>query len=169
MTTASPTAAHTLADFAVTSLSGKPVALKDYAGKVVLIVNTASACGFTPQYKQLQALYAQYESQGLIVLAFPCNQFGAQESGNADQIGAFCEARFAVKFPIMAKIDVNGANADPLYQWLKTEKRGVLGTKNIKWNFTKFLIAKDGSVFKRYGSITKPSAIQADIQRLLAA
>ena len=160
---------NTLAHFTVNNLAGKQVALKDYLGKVVLIVNTASACGFTPQYKDLQALYGQYQAQGLEVLAFPCNQFGAQESGDAEQIGAFCEARFAVKFPIMANIVVNGANADPLYQWLKSSQPGVLGSEGIKWNFTKFLIAKDGTVFKRYGSITKPASIAGDIERLLAA
>jgi glutathione peroxidase len=159
----------TLSDFTVTNLAGKPVALADYAGKVVLIVNTASACGFTPQYKGLQALYAQYQAQGLVVLAFPCNQFGAQESGSAAQIGDFCEARFAVKFPIMGKIDVNGANADPLYSWLKDSKRGFLGTASIKWNFTKFLVAKDGSVYKRYGSKDAPKSLAADILKLLAA
>ncbi len=165
MTTSKPLL--TLADFNVTNLAGKPVALKDYFGKVVLIVNTASACGFTPQYKALQSLYADLHDQGLEILAFPCNQFGAQESGNAEQIGAFCDLRFAVKFPLMAKIDVNGSRADPLYQWLKTSKPGVLGTEGIKWNFTKFLIAKNGTVFKRYGSIVKPQAIKADIERLL--
>jgi glutathione peroxidase len=159
---------QTLADFNVTNLAGKPVALKNYLGKVVLIVNTASACGFTPQYKALQALYGDLQSKGLEILAFPCNQFGAQESGNAEQIGAFCDLRFSVKFPLMAKIDVNGPNADPLYQWLKTSKPGVLGTQGIKWNFTKFLIAKDGTVFKRYGSIVKPAAMKTDIDRLLA-
>ncbi len=160
---------HTLADFTVTNISGKPVDLKDYLGKVVLIVNTASACGFTPQYKALQALYGDLQAKGLEILAFPCNQFGAQESGNAEQIGAFCDLRFSIKFPLMAKIDVNGPNADPLYQWLKTSKPGVLGTQGIKWNFTKFLIAKDGTVFKRYGSIVKPQAMKRDIDALLAA
>jgi glutathione peroxidase len=158
-----------LTDFTVTNLAGKPVDLKDYAGKVVLIVNTASACGFTPQYKALQALYSEHQANGLVVLAFPCNQFGAQESGNSDQIGAFCEARFAVKFPIMAKIDVNGPSADPLYQWLKSSKPGFLGTQGIKWNFTKFLVAKDGTVFKRYGSNVKPDAMASDIKQLLNA
>jgi glutathione peroxidase len=160
---------NTLADFKVTSIAGKPVDLKDYLGKVVLIVNTASACGFTPQYKALQALYVDLQAKGLEILAFPCNQFGAQESGNAEQIGAFCDLRFSVKFPLMAKIDVNGEQADPLYQWLKTSKPGVLGSKSIKWNFTKFLIAKDGTVFKRYGSIVKPQSMKADIDRLLSA
>ncbi len=159
----------TLADFNVNTIAGKNVALKDYLGKVVLIVNTASACGFTPQYKALQTLYSQLQAQGLEILAFPCNQFGAQESGSAEQIGAFCDVRFSVKFPLMAKIDVNGPQADPLYQWLKSSQPGVLGTQAIKWNFTKFLIAKDGTVFKRYGSIVKPESIAADIQRLLAA
>ncbi len=162
-----PTA--TLTDFTVTNLAGKPVALKDYVGKVVLIVNTASACGFTPQYRALQTLYGDLQDKGLEILAFPCNQFGAQESGNAAQIGAFCDLKFSIKFPLMAKIDVNGPNADPLYQWLKASKPGVLGTQGIKWNFTKFLIAKDGTVFKRYGSIVKPQSIKGDIDRLLAA
>ncbi len=159
----------TLTDFTVTNLAGKAVELKDYADKVVLIVNTASACGFTPQYKALQSLYAEHQANGLVVLAFPCNQFGSQESGSSDQIGAFCEARFAVKFPIMGKIDVNGPEAAPLYQWLKSSKPGILGTQGIKWNFTKFLIAKDGTVFKRYGSMVKPDAIAGDIKRLLNA
>jgi glutathione peroxidase len=160
---------NTLADFKVISIAGKPVDLKDYLGKVVLIVNTASACGFTPQYKALQALYSDLQAKGLEILAFPCNQFGAQESGNAEQIGAFCDLRFSVKFPLMAKVDVNGEQADPLYQWLKASKPGVLGSKSIKWNFTKFLIAKDGAVFKRYGSIVKPQSMKADIDRLLSA
>jgi glutathione peroxidase len=159
----------TLASFTVTTLAGKSVPLSDYAGKVVLIVNTASACGFTPQYQGLQALYAQYEAQGLVVLAFPCNQFGAQEKSSSAHIGEFCEAKFAVRFPIMAKIEVNGVNASPLYVWLTNSKRGVLGTRYIKWNFTKFLISKDGTVFERYGSMTKPQALARDIERLLAA
>lgn len=167
MTTTTTTT--TLSDFTVTNLAGQPVTLADYAGKVVLIVNTASACGFTPQYKGLQALYSAYEVQGLVVLAFPCNQFGAQESGSASQIGDFCEARFAVKFPIMGKIEVNGARTDPLYEWLKTSKPGFLGTRSIKWNFTKFLIAKDGSVYKRYGSKDAPKSLEADVQKLLSA
>jgi glutathione peroxidase len=157
----------TLANFTVTNLAGKTVALDTYLGKVVLIVNTASTCGFTPQYQGLQSIYALYEARGLVVLAFPCNQFGGQESGNAEQIGALCETRFAVKFPIMAKIEVNGINADPLYEWLKESKTGFLGTPAIKWNFTKFLIAKDGTVFKRYSSYTKPAALAADIEHLL--
>ncbi len=159
----------TLADFKVSDIAGKTVDLKDYLGKVVLIVNTASACGFTPQYKALQALYSDLQAQGLEILAFPCNQFGAQETGSAEQIGRFCDLRFSIKFPLMAKIDVNGAAADPLYQWLKASKPGLLGTQGIKWNFTKFLIAKDGSVFKRYASMVKPESMTGDIKRLLAA
>jgi glutathione peroxidase len=160
---------NTIADFTVTNIAGKLVDLKDYQGKVVLIVNTASACGFTPQYKALQALYTDLQAKGLEILAFPCNQFGAQESGSAEQIGAFCDLRFSVKFPLMAKIDVNGPAADPLYQWLKTSKPGLLGTQGIKWNFTKFLIAKDGTVYKRYASLVKPESMIGDIERLLAA
>jgi glutathione peroxidase len=159
----------TLADFTVTNINDKPVDLKQYLGKVVLIVNTASACGFTPQYKALQTLYSDLQAKGLEILAFPCNQFGAQETGSAEQIGSFCDLRFNVKFPLMAKIDVNGPAADPLYQWLKASKPGVLGTQGIKWNFTKFLIAKDGTVFKRYGSMVKPEAMADDIAHLLAA
>ena len=158
----------TLANFTATTLAGNPVSLADYVGKVVLIVNTASACGFTPQYKGLQALYDTHRAAGLAILAFPCNQFGAQESGDAAAIGVFCEARFAVKFPIMSKIDVNGANTAPLYAWLKTSRPGVLGSKSIKWNFTKFLLKRDGTVFKRYGSASTPQSLERDIQALLA-
>ncbi len=129
--------------FEANSLAGQPVPLSQFQGKVMLVVNTASECGFTPQYEGLQRLYDEYHGRGLAVLGFPCNQFGKQEPGDAQQIGQFCETRFAVRFPMFAKIDVNGADAHPLYQWLTTEKRGVLGTQGIKWNFTKFLLRRD--------------------------
>ncbi|CAM2936404.1 glutathione peroxidase [Cupriavidus taiwanensis] len=154
--------------FEASSLAGQPVPLSQFQGKVMLVVNTASECGFTPQYEGLQKLYDEYHGRGLEVLGFPCNQFGKQEPGDAQQIGQFCETRFAVRFPMFAKIDVNGPNAHPLYQWLTTEKRGVLGTQGIKWNFTKFLLRRDGTVFKRYAPTTKPEELRADIERLLS-
>ncbi|CAG9237125.1 Hydroperoxy fatty acid reductase gpx1 [Paraburkholderia tropica] len=146
---------------------GAPVSLEQYAGKVLLIVNTASECGFTPQYAGLQKLYEQYAARGLAVLGFPCNQFGKQEPGDATQIGAFCEKNFGVTFPMFEKIDVNGANAHPLYQWLTEEAPGVLGLERVKWNFTKFLVDRNGNVVKRYAPVTKPDAIAADIEKLL--
>ena len=158
-----------LSDFEARSLAGKPVPLKHYAGRVLLIVNTASQCGFTPQYKGLQALQDKYHAQGLDVLGFPCNQFGAQEPGGADEIGAFCERNYGVSFPMFEKVDVNGSHAHPLWKWLTGEAPGLLGLEAVKWNFTKFLIARDGSVFKRYAPQTDPAAISADIESLLAA
>ena len=158
-----------LSDFEARSLAGKPVPLKHYAGRVLLIVNTASQCGFTPQYKGLQALQDKYHAQGLDVLGFPCNQFGAQEPGGADEIGAFCERNYGVSFPMFEKVDVNGNQAHPLWKWLTGEAPGLLGLEAVKWNFTKFLIARDGSVFKRYAPQTDPAAISADIESLLAA
>ena len=154
--------------FEANSLAGQPVPLSQFRGKVLLIVNTASECGFTPQYAGLQALHDAYAGRGLEVLGFPCNQFGKQEPGDAQQIGQFCEARFGVTFPMFAKIDVKGADAHPLYQWLTSEKRGVLGTQAIKWNFTKFLLRRDGTVYKRYAPMTKPEEIRADIETLMA-
>ncbi|MFC4418902.1 glutathione peroxidase [Cupriavidus pampae] len=154
--------------FEANALTGAPVSLSDYRGKVLLIVNTASECGFTPQYTGLQTLHDVYGERGFEVLGFPCNQFGKQEPGDAAQIGAFCESRFQVTFPLFAKIDVNGADAHPLYRWLTAEKPGVLGTQAIKWNFTKFLLRRDGTVFKRYAPTTKPDEIRADIETLLA-
>lgn len=154
--------------FEANSLAGQPVPLSQFRGKVLLIVNTASECGFTPQYAGLQALHDAYAERGLEVLGFPCNQFGKQEPGDAQQIGQFCESRFSVTFPMFAKIDVNGPDAHPLYQWLTSEKRGVLGTQAIKWNFTKFLLRRDGTVYKRYGSMTKPEEIRVDIETLMA-
>ena len=158
-----------LFDFEARSLAGKTVPLKHYAGRVLLIVNTASQCGFTPQYKGLQALQDKYHAQGLDVLGFPCNQFGAQEPGGAEEIGAFCERNYGVSFPMFEKVDVNGSHAHPLWKWLTGEAPGLLGLEAVKWNFTKFLIARDGSVFKRYAPQTDPAAISADIESLLAA
>ena len=155
-------------DFSATALDGQPVDLGAYRGKVLLIVNTASACGFTPQYKGLEELHRQYGERGLAVLGFPCNQFGKQEPGTADEIGAFCETRFAVTFPLFAKIDVNGSAAHPLWQYLKKSAPGVLGTEAIKWNFTKFLVRRDGTVAHRYAPTTKPEDIARDIEALLA-
>ncbi|KQZ76140.1 MULTISPECIES: glutathione peroxidase [unclassified Nocardioides] len=159
---------HTLSDFNARLLDGTDQPLSAYAGKVALIVNTASQCGFTPQYKGLEELHEAYADQGLAVLGFPCNQFGGQEPGDAEAIGSFCERNFGVTFPIFEKVEVNGDDAHPLYQWLRAEKPGALGRK-IRWNFTKFLVGKDGTVIKRYGSTTKPEKISADIEKALAA
>ncbi|MEL0253665.1 MAG: glutathione peroxidase, partial [Novosphingobium sp.] len=136
-------------------------------GKVLLVVNTASKCGFTPQYDGLEKLWKDYGDKGFEVLAFPCNQFGAQEPGSADEIESFCKVNFGLSFPLMAKIEVNGDSADPLYDWLKKEAPGVLGTKAIKWNFTKFLIGRDGKVVRRYAPTDKPESISKDIEKLL--
>jgi glutathione peroxidase len=135
---------------------------------VLLIVNTASKCGFTPQYEGLEKVYDQFKDKGVAVLGFPCNQFGSQEPGSADDIGAFCQKNYGVNFPMFAKIDVNGSDAHPLYQYLKSEGRGILGSEAIKWNFTKFLVKKDGTVFKRYAPTTKPEEMVGDIEKLLA-
>ena len=159
---------NTLYDITADSLSGAPVKLDQYKGQVLLIVNTASKCGFTPQYQGLEAIYQQFKDQGAVVLGFPCNQFGAQEPGQADEIGAFCQKNYGVTFPLFAKIDVNGNNAHPLFTKLKKDAPGILGTESIKWNFTKFLIRKDGSVYKRYAPATKPEELAADIAKLLA-
>jgi glutathione peroxidase len=148
-------------------LGGETAALDRYRGKVLLIVNTASECGFTPQYAGLQQLYARFAARGFEVLGFPCNQFGKQEPGDAAQIGAFCEKNFGVTFPMFEKIDVKGANAHPLYRYLTSERRGLFGTKAIKWNFTKFLVDRDGNVVKRYGPRTPPEAIAGEIEPLL--
>ena len=150
-------------DFEAKDIQGKKVALKKYAGKLLLIVNTASSCGFTPQYKGLQALHEKYEAQGLVVLGFPCNQFGAQESGSEEEIASFCEMNFGVSFPLMSKVDVNGADAAPLYQWLCAQAPGILGSKAIKWNFTKFLVGRDGQVLKRYAPQDAPQSLERDI------
>lgn len=154
-------------DFVVKNAKGETVSLKQYEGKVLLIVNVASECGFTPQYEGLQNLYSDLAEKGLVVLGFPCNQFGGQEPGTEEEIQGFCTGRFGVKFPIMAKIDVNGEDADTLYEFLKDEAPGLLGTKAIKWNFTKFLIDRSGKVVKRFAPQDKPEAIRAEIEALL--
>lgn len=154
-------------DFQATSLDGKPVDLAQYRGKVLLIVNTASKCGFTPQYQGLETVYRELHGRGLEVLGFPCNQFGSQEPGSEEEIGAFCEKNYGVSFPMFAKVDVNGDNAHPLFKHLKGEAPGVLGTEGIKWNFTKFLIGRDGKVAKRYAPQTKPEEIAGEIEKLL--
>ena len=158
----------TLTDFTATTLDGEDKALSDYAGSAVLVVNTASQCGFTPQYAGLEKLHETFQDQGFAVLGFPCNQFGDQEPGSADEIGEFCERNYGVSFPMFEKVDVNGPDAHPVFEWLRTEKRGLLGQK-IKWNFTKFLVGRDGRVIKRYGSTTKPEDIAADIEAALAS
>ena len=157
----------TIYDFDAQQMDGKRVALKSFAGKALLIVNTASACGFTPQYQGLETLYRQFREQGLVVLGFPCNQFRHQEPGSNAEIGAFCENNFGVTFPLFAKIDVNGRHAEPLFVHLKQAAPGFLGTQAIKWNFTKFLVRKDGSVFRRYATASKPASLAADIAQLL--
>lgn len=156
-----------ITDLTVKAADGTPVDLSAYAGKVLLIVNTASKCGFTPQYEGLEALHRQFGDRGFEVLGFPCNQFGAQEPGDAAEIANFCSLTYDVTFPVFAKIDVNGANADPLFVALKKQAPGILGTEGIKWNFTKFLIGKDGQVVERYAPTTKPADIAADIEKLL--
>ena len=154
-------------DFEALDIQGKKVPLKRYAGKLLLIVNTASSCGFTPQYKGLQALHEQYKEKGLVVLGFPCNQFGAQESGSEDEIASFCEMNFGVSFPLMGKVDVNGVDAAPLFAWLSEEAPGLLGSTSIKWNFTKFLVGKDGQVIKRYAPQDTPASLAKDIEAAL--
>lgn len=154
-------------DFSATSIEGQPVEMSSFKDKVLLIVNTASQCGFTSQYQGLQALYDKYASRGVAVLGFPCNQFGAQEPGSATDIQSFCEKRFGVTFPLFEKIDVNGANAHPIYQFLTKSAPGILGTEGIKWNFTKFLVDGNGNVVKRYASATDPKDIERDIEALL--
>ena len=154
-------------DFDVTTLDRTPRPMADYRGKVLLIVNVASACGFTPQYAGLEALYRKYHHRGFEVLGFPCNQFGAQEPGSAEEIATFCSTKYDVTFPMFAKIDVNGAHAHPLYEHLKAEAPGALGTKGIKWNFTKFLVNARGEVVERYGSSTTPEQIDADVAKAL--
>lgn len=159
---------QTLADFTARAITGAEVPLSDYAGHVVLVVNTASQCGLTPQYEGLEKLYASYAPRGLVVLGFPCDQFGHQEPGDEASIADFCELNFGVTFPMFAKIDVNGADAHPLYRWLREEKGGILGDA-IKWNFTKFLIGRDGTVVKRYAPTTTPDKLSGDLEAALAA
>lgn len=157
----------TIADFTVTTNRGEEIDLADKKGKVLLVVNTASKCGFTPQYDGLEKLYQDFKDRDFEVLGFPCNQFGAQEPGSADEIEQFCKINFGVTFPLMEKIDVNGPDASPLFDWMKNEAKGVLGSTSIKWNFTKFLIDRKGNVVKRYGSNDKPARIAKDIEKLL--
>jgi glutathione peroxidase len=154
-------------DFSMTDIHGKPQSLAQYKNKVLLIVNTASQCGFTPQYKGLEALYKKMHPRGLEVLGFPCNQFGAQEPGGEEEIESFCEVNYGVTFPMFAKIDVNGKNAAPLYEYLKEAKPGLLGSEAIKWNFTKFLVDRKGKVVERYAPKVEPETIAGDIEKLL--
>ena len=156
-------------DFEAETLDGKPAPLANHRGEVLLIVNTASKCGFTPQYQGLEALYRRFKDRGFAVLGFPCNQFGAQEPGDATEIANFCSLTYDVSFPMFAKIDVNGPTAHPLYQYLKSAKKGLLGSEGIKWNFTKFLIDKTGAVAGRYAPTDKPEALEGTIEKLLAA
>jgi glutathione peroxidase len=155
-------------DFEVKTIDGQPQRLDAWRGKLLLIVNVASRCGFTPQYQGLEALYREYKDQGLVVLGFPCDQFGHQEPADEAEIKRFCSLNYDVTFPLFAKIEVNGAGAHPLYQYLKTAQPGLLGTEAIKWNFTKFLVGRDGAVLKRYAPNDTPASIEKDIAALLA-
>ena len=156
-------------DFEALSIDGKSAHLSTQRGKVLLIVNTASACGFTPQFAGLEALWRKYRDRGLVIVGFPSNEFGAQDPGTNDQIASFCELNYGVSFPMMAKVKVNGADAHPLWKWLKAEKPGVLGTEGVKWNFTKFLVGRDGHVLKRYAPNDAPESLESDIVRALDA
>ena len=156
-------------DITVQTIDGQDLPFSAFAGKVLLIVNTASQCGFTPQYAGLEKLHKDYAERGFSVLVFPYNQFGSQEPGTNAEIAAFCDTKYSVSFPLFARVDVNGANAHPLFEWLKDNARGVLGTESIKWNFTKFLVDKDGNVVARYASTTTPARIAEDMDRLLDA
>jgi len=159
---------HTVYDFEARQIDGKAISLAEFRGKVMLIVNTASKCGFTPQFGGLEALHQSHAGKGLVVLGFPCNQFGSQDPGSDDEISGFCQVNYGVSFPMMGKIDVNGPAAHPLYQWLSKEKPGLLGSTAIKWNFTKFLLARDGSVLKRYAPLDTPASMERDIEKALA-
>ena len=156
-------------DFEALSINGQPAHLSSQRGKVLLIVNTASACGFTPQFAGLEALWKDYGDRGLVVLGFPSNQFGGQDPGGNEQIESFCQLNYGVSFPMMAKIDVNGEQAHPLWKWLTAQAPGLLGSKAMKWNFTKFLVGKDGQVIKRYAPTDKPASLKKDIEAALAA
>jgi glutathione peroxidase len=166
--TPEPTVNTSLYDFEALSIDGRSVPLEQYRGHPLLIVNTASACGFTPQFGGLEQLHQTYGARGLVVLGFPCNQFGSQDPGSNAEIATFCQRNFGVTFPMMSKIEVNGANAHPLYQWLAAEAPGLLGSKAIKWNFTKFLVGKDGQVIKRYAPQDAPEKLAKDIEAALA-
>jgi glutathione peroxidase len=163
------TDSRTVYYFDAQAIDGQPVKLADYRGKVLLIVNTASQCGFTPQFAGLEKLWAAHAAQGLVVLGFPSNEFGGQDPGSNEEIASFCQVNYGVSFPMMSKIKVNGPEAHPLYQWLTAEAPGLLGTKGIKWNFTKFLIDRHGKVLKRYAPTDKPEAIERDIEAALAS
>jgi glutathione peroxidase len=165
----SPSPASTIYDFEAKSISGQDVALSDFRGQVLLIVNTASKCGFTPQFGGLETLHKTYAGKGLAVLGFPCNQFGSQDPGADGEIAEFCQVNYGVSFPMMGKIDVNGPAAHPLYKWLSAQAPGLLGSKAIKWNFTKFLVGKDGQVIKRYAPLDKPADLAKDVEAALAA
>ncbi|PIR23429.1 MAG: glutathione peroxidase [Deltaproteobacteria bacterium CG11_big_fil_rev_8_21_14_0_20_45_16] len=154
-------------DFKVNDIDQNDVSLLEYKNKVVLIVNVASECGFTPQYDGLEKLYGKYKVQGFAVLGFPCNQFGGQEPGDESEIKIFCQGKYNVSFPLFSKIEVNGPNADPLFEFLRSSAKGILGTTAIKWNFTKFLVGRDGMVLERYAPTTKPEALEADIEKAL--
>ena len=158
----------TIHDFTVRNIQGESVPLSRYQGNALLVVNTASACGFTPQFAGLEALHKTYAAQGLTVLGFPCNQFGSQDPGSNEEIASFCQLNYGVDFPMMEKIDVNGAKADPLFQWLTKEAPGLLGSKAIKWNFTKFLVGRDGQVIRRYAPQDAPAKLAKDIESALA-
>ena len=160
--------ANTVYDFTCQTPSGQKKSLKDYQGKVLLVVNTASKCGFTPQFGGLEEMYKKYKDKGLEILGFPCNQFGKQDPGSNDQIMEFCQLNYGVSFPMFGKIEVNGANADPLYKYLKHAAPGAFGTEGIKWNFTKFLIDRSGNVVRRYAPKDTPKAIASEIEKLLA-
>ncbi len=155
-------------EFEATTIDGKPLPLKDFQGKALLVVNTASACGFTPQFAGLEALHQRYQDKGLVILGFPCNQFGAQDKGSDSEIANFCQKNYGVSFAMMSKVEVNGAGAHPLFKWLTHEAPGILGTESIKWNFTKFLVNRQGQVVKRYASLDKPASMSADIAAALA-
>ena len=161
--------ATTVYDFEALSIDGKAAHLSTQRGKVLLVVNTASACGFTPQFAGLEKLWADYRDQGLVVVGFPSNEFGAQDPGSNDEIAAFCQLNFGVSFPMMGKVQVNGAQAHPLWQWLKAQAPGLLGSEGVKWNFTKFLVGRNGRVLKRYGPNDAPESLRADIEAALAA
>jgi glutathione peroxidase len=154
--------------FTAATITSQEQSLADYEGKVVLVVNTASKCGFTPQYKGLETLYQKYKDQGLVILGFPCNQFGKQEPGDSGEISEFCELNFGVTFPLYEKVDVNGDGAHPLFTWLKAEAPGVFGTEGIKWNFTKFLVGRNGKVLKRFAPKDKPESLVQDIEAALS-
>jgi glutathione peroxidase len=167
--TMATTAPETVYDFDAESIQGKPAHFSTQKGKVLLIVNTASKCGFTPQFAGLEQLWKSYRDRGLVVVGFPSNQFGAQDPGSDAEIASFCETSYGVTFPMMHKVDVNGENAPPLWKWLTAEAPGILGTKSIKWNFTKFLVGKDGKVIKRYAPNDPPESLKGDIEAALSA